>query len=213
MAINRQFIFNKVVFYLKNETKFFSSSDLYTIIGVDSFRRIAENIEYPKSNYSSVVASGVWTVPMPSDFIKIDRTKDIIFQGSSNINVIPPKDQRNIGRDQILTATAGTPENYFMEDQTTLGLYPPSTSGTIVVPYVSLPTSLSSDTDTNELTERCYMASIYWTVSECMLKDNDERYATYLALYEKETKRLKADYNDMYEEEKDVWPDDRYVTR
>jgi len=212
MTINRGYIFNKVSFLIKKEMKFFTSSDVQTIIGVDSFRRIAEDIEYPKSNYSSVVNSGVWTVPMPDDFIKVDKAKDIVFSDSTGIRKITPKDQRNIGRDQVLSATPGSPENYFMEDQVTVGLYPPSTSGIIIVPYVNVPTSLSSDSDTNQLTERCYMASVYWTVAECMLKDSDEKYGVYMQKYDKEIQRLRADYGDAFEEDKDFAPNTSYLT-
>ena len=211
MSINRGYIFNKVSFLLKKEMKFFTSSDVQMTIGVDSFRRIAEDIEYPKSNYSGTVNSGLWTVPMPADFIKVDRAKDIVFADSTGIRKIRPQDQRNIGRDQVLSATPGSPENYFMEDQVTIGLYPPSTSGIIIVPYVSLPTSLSGDADANELTERCYMASVYWTVAECMLKDSDEKYAIYMTKYDKEIQRLRSNYGDMFDENKDFQPDQGYL--
>ena len=211
MPINRGYIFNKVSFLLKKEMKFFTSSDVQITIGIDSFRRIAEDIEYPKSNYSGVVTSGVWIVPMPADFIKVDRAKDIVFADSTGIRKIRPQDQRNIGRDQVLSATPGSPENYFMEDQVTIGLYPPSTSGIIIVPYVSLPTSLSGDADANELTERCYMASVYWTVAECMLKDSDEKYAIYMTKYDKEIQRLRSNYGDMFDENKDFQPDQGYL--
>lgn len=213
MSIDRQYIFNKVVFYLKNETKFFTSSDLQTIIGVDSFNRIAEDLEYPKAHFSGTVTSGQWLVPMPDDFIKIDKTQDIVFTDITQTHTLPPKDQRVIGRDQILTAIPGTPQNYFMEDQFTMGIYPPCTSGIIVVPYVQQPTSLSSDTDTNDLTERCYMAAVYWTVTECMLKDNDERHLVYAQRYEREIRRLRANFNDMFEEDKDMIPADGYINR
>lgn len=212
MAVTRLEIFNKVVTLLKKETKFFTSSELHSLIGVDSFRRIAEDIEYPKSNFSSVAVSGVWTIDMPDDFIKIDDSKDIVFNNGS-ITKVEPKDQKTIGRDQILSAAPGVPANYFMEDETTVGVYPPPISGTFVVPYVKYPTSLSTDAGTNELTRKCYMASVYWVVTECMLKDNDARYQVYSGLYDKETQRLRGLYNGMFEEHKDIYPASEYLRR
>src|SRR5512145_1330233 len=126
MAIDRKYIFDKVVFFLKKETKFFTSSELHLAIGVDAFRRVSQDLEFPKSNYSSVLVSGAYTLSMPSDFIKVDKTKDVVFTDAARTRTLPPKDQRRIGRDQVLTATPGYPANYFMEDQTTIGIYPPS---------------------------------------------------------------------------------------
>ena len=73
--INRKNIFDRVVTLLKNETKFFTSSELHTWIGVDSFREIAERVHYPKSNYSCPLASGVWTVSVSSDFLRLTKLK------------------------------------------------------------------------------------------------------------------------------------------
>ena len=210
MSINRQYIFNKVVTLLKRETKFFTSSDVHMLIGVDAQMRIAEDIEYPKSNFSSNVVSGTWTVDMPSDFVKVDDGKDVIFKGDS-YSKLGPRSQKLIGRDQILSAAPSVPQYYFMEDETTVGLYPPAVSGTVVVPYVKYPTSLSTDAATNELTQKCYMASVYWVMSECMLKDNDARYQVYSGLYDKEIQRLRGKFGDMFEENFDISPAPEYL--
>jgi hypothetical protein len=216
MPIDKRYIFNKTMFYLKKESKFFTSSDVSMIIGVDAFRRIAENIDYPKSNFSTFIASGVWTVTMPSDFLKVDQNKDVVFQNATNTYKVEPKYQKDIGRHIILQPPGSQiPQNYFMEDHTTVGLYPPSTSGIIVVPYVSIPTSLSTDTDTNQLTETCYMAAVYWTVSECMLKDDDakddSKFTKFYTLYEKETLRLRKRFGEMYEINYDLSPHEDYL--
>jgi len=213
MAIDRKYIFDKANFFLKKENKFFTSSELHLAIGVDAFRRVSQDLEFPKSNYSSVLASGVYTLAMPSDFVKVDKTKDVVFTDSSRTRNLPPRDQRRIGRDQILTATPGNPTNYFMEDQTTIGVYPPSTSGIIVVPYVQQATSLSSDSATNQLTDKAYMAATYWVVAECMLKDNDARFDTYAKLYTGEILRLRKELGELYEETKDFYPDAEYTRR
>jgi hypothetical protein len=206
MMIDRHYIFDKVVWHLKQETKFYSS---------DAFRKIAEDIRYPKANYSAYLASGVWTIDMPDDFIKVDETDDITFKAgdTSSIIKITPKTRKLIGRDQILAATPSTPEHYFMEDQNTMGFYPPSSTsgGIMVIPYVKTPTSLSSDTDTNELTERAYQAVIYWTVSQCLLMGDDERFPIYQQLYNTEILRLQRQFGEMYEEDKDMIPDERYT--
>lgn len=211
--INREYIFNEVVWHLKQETKFFTSGKLHLLIGVDAFRRIAEDLRYPKTNISAGLVSGNWTLDVPSDFIKIDETDDIVYRkdNTSGILLIRPKARKLIGRDQILTATAGIPESYFMEDQTTIGFYPPSDGGTVVVPYVKVPISLSSDTDVNELTERAYPAAVYWVVGQCLLMDDDERYLVYQNLYLGEIQRLHRQYGEMFEEDRDMVPDENYT--
>lgn len=220
MAIDRQYIFNEVVWHLKQETKFFTSSKLQIMIGVDAFRRIAEDIRFPKTNFSSYLNSGTWTLSMPADFIKVDETDDVVFNpdtsgvlGSGNVGIIkiPPRTRKLIGRDMILSAVAGTPQYYFMEDQSTMGFYPPSMGGTAVVPYVQLPTALSSDTATNQLTERAYPAAIYWTVTQCLLMDDDERYVVYQSLYDREILRLQRQFGEMFEEDSDMIPDENYT--
>lgn len=212
MSIDRKYIVDKVIWHLKRETKFFMSSELHTLVGIDAFRRISEDIRYPKSNFSSYLGSGDWRITMPPDFVKVDETDDITYQyNGSGIAKIASKTRKLIGRDQILLAIPGIPSSYFMENETTIGVNPPSVSGCIVIPYVKLPTSLSSDTDTNELTERAYPAAIYWSVSQCLLMDNDERYLVYSKLYNQEIDRLNRQYGEMYEEDKDIIPDERYL--
>ena len=98
-----------------------------------------------------------------------------------------------------------------MEDETTVGLYPPAISGVAVIPYVKYPTSLSTDAATNELTSKCYMASVYWAMSECMLKDNDQRYQVYSSLYDKEIQRLRGKFGDAFEEDHNIFPAIEYL--
>jgi len=212
MAIDRKYIFDRVSWHLKKETKYFMSGDLHTLIGIDAFRRIAEDIRYPKVNMSAYMTSGQWRINISSDFIKVDETDDIVYEYSgSSIVKITPKAKKLIGRDQLMTASPGIPSNYFMENETTIGFYPPSTSGCIVIPYVQVPTSLSSDADTNQLTERCYQAAVFWSVSQCLLMDDDERYLVYQRLYDIEIARINRMYNEMYEEDKDVIPHEDYL--
>jgi len=208
--VNRKYIADKVFFYLKKEGKFFTSSDVHNMIGLDIFPVLAAELGYPKSNYSCVLVSGVWKVNVSSDFIKLDDSKDIIFSDGS-FHKIEFKSQKNIGRDSILSATAGIPSHYFMEDEDTIGVYPPSCSGVIDIPYVKRPTSLSSDTDTNQLTEKCYMAAVYWVVAQCMLMDNDTRYQVYEMKYDKELQRLRGDYADIFDESATVVPHKDYL--
>lgn len=204
--IDRQYIFNKVNFFLKKENKFFSSSDVNMIIGVDSFRRIATEINYPKSNYEATLTSGSWVVSAPIDFIRVDRNSDVTYYNGTTVNKLTPKQLFDIGRENVLDAVPSTPENYFMESEAKIGIYPPCTSGMVVIPYVKEPVVLSSDGDTNELTERCYMASVYWTVSECMIADSDERVIGYKQMYDTEIKRLKDEYRRIYEIPQDLKP-------
>ena len=79
--------------YLKSESKFFTSGEILSTIGIDSFRRIAEDLEFPKATFSAAMGSGVWTVSIttPGDFIKIDKTKDVVFTDATNIRKLHPK--------------------------------------------------------------------------------------------------------------------------
>lgn len=208
---DREYIFNKVTFFLKKETKFFTSSELHMMIGVDAQRRIAEDINYPKTNYSGYVASGAWRISSPSDFIKVDENNEVTYEDNSTIGVLNPERLKSIGRANILDATPGTPQNYFMESESLIGIYPPSTSGCIVIPYVKMPTSLSSDSDTNEITSETYMAATYWVVAECFAKDNDPRANTYDAKYQIEIARLSKRFGEKFEVEYNIEPDPDYL--
>jgi len=97
-----------------------------------------------------------------------------------------------------------------MESESVIGVYPPSISGCIVIPYIKVPQTLAVDTDTNELTEKCYQAAVYWTVWQCMLTDSDERSAIYENLYNGEISRLKRRYGEMFEEDSDLVPHESY---
>ena len=212
MNINRDFMFDKVNFFLKKENKFFTSSEVMNIIALEAPRRVAEDINFPKSNLSAVLVSGAWTVNLSSDFIKIDPDKDVTFKYSGGTIKLKPKLQKDIGRDTILTADPSTPEYFFPEDEDTIGVYPPSSSGILVIPFVKEPTSLSSTNASNELTQNCYMAMIYWTVGDCMLKDGDsEKYETYIKLYDAEIIRLRRRFGEMYDEQHDVIPHEDYI--
>ena len=211
MTITYKNVFDKVMVYLKNEGKFFTSSEVKTIINQDAFNRIAEEVKFPKTNFSSYLASGEWQVSTPANFICVDPNSQVTYKDGSNTYRVTPKNQVEIGRENVLTATPGTPERYFMDNDTLIGIYPPSTSGCIVVPYVHRPTVMSSDTDSNELTERCYMAAVYFTVAECFNKDSDERAEKYDSKFWSEINRLKGQYNLMYEIRRDVFPHRDYV--
>lgn len=210
MAITLKHIFDKTMFFLKKESKFFTSSEVKNIIAIDSFRRIAEEIGYPKDNHIVVLTSGSWIVSTPIDFIKIDVNSEGTYYDGKNITKITPKEQTEIGREEILSATPGIPENFFLESESKIGVYPPSTSGQVIVPYVKHPTIMSSDTDTNQLTEKCYMAAVYWTVAECFMKDSDERYTIFKTHYENEVTRLKGQYNTLINSPKDIHPHEDY---
>ncbi len=212
MTITRIDIFNKVNFYLKRENKFFSSTDINTVINRDAFRRIAEDINYPRTSYSTYLTSGQYIVSTPIDFIKVDQNSKLTYQYTSNtVTTGEARELRDIGIQNVLTATPGIPENYFMEDEFGIGLYPPSTSGILVIPYVNRPSALSSDADTNELTERCYMAAVFWTTSDLLSADSDERSAIYMQMYNNEITRLKKQYNEMYEISRDLYPHESYT--
>lgn len=211
MSITYRNIYDKTMFFLKKEGKFFTSSDIKQTITVDSFKRIAEELGYPKETYQVILTSGSWVVSAPTNFIRIDKNSDMTYYNGVNVTKIEPAIQSDIGRDEILSAEPDTPSQYFMETENKIGLYPPATSGLVVIPYVKSPTVMSADTDTNELSERCYMAAVYWTVSECMLTDSDERYVGYRQLYDKEIDRLKDQYRIIMEIPKDVKPHRRYL--
>jgi hypothetical protein len=209
--ITRKDIFDKVAFFLKKENKFFTSADVLSIINRDAMGRIAEDLMYPKTSYSTYVASGTYLISTPADFIKVDGNANVVFEDSNGIRDLWPKDKHEIGQAEILNATPGTPGTYFLESESKMGIYPPSTSGNIVIPYVKRPTSLSADTDTNELTERCYMAAVYWTVQECLITDSDDRFQGFYQMYDKEIGRLKDGYRRMLEVPKDLKPHRSYL--
>lgn len=212
MAITMQWIFDRVNFLLKKENKFFTSSDLINMIGTDSFRAIAVDIGYPRGDFSTYMTSGQYLLSTPADFVKVDENSRVTYQHTSNVVVtLAPEELREIGPEQVLTATPGVPENYFMKSETQFGVYPPSTSGCLVIPYVKRPTMLSSPTDTNELTERCYNAAAYWTVGQCLLADSDERAVAFNKMYDREIIRLKGEYNQMYEVERHMKPHPEYL--
>lgn len=211
MPIDRKHIFDKINFFLKRENKFFTSSEILLSIN-DAFKRIAEDIDYPKTHYSTYVASGAWQISTPANFLKLDKNSQVTYESvSGSINALKPKLQTDIGRDVILTQAPGTPESYFEENEAMLGLYPASTSGCLVVPYVKAPTNLSSDTDTNELTEHCYMAAAWWVVSECMLKDNDQRFETYSKNWQAELNRLRRRFGNRFEQDHNLNPHPTYA--
>lgn len=211
MAFDRKYIFDKVMFILKQESQFFTSGEIHMMIGVDAFKRIAEDLDYPKTNYSSYMASGAYQVSAPSDFLKIDENSQVVYRDSGGYHELTPKKQTSIGRHIVMSATPGTPANYFMESESMMAVYPPSTSGCIVIPYVKEPTSLSSDTDTNELTRQAYMAAVYWVVQESFNKDNDPRSQKYEAKYQMEVNRLKGRFGEMFEIDYALKPHDDYV--
>lgn len=209
MAITFRHIIDKTMFYLRKEAKFFSSSEVYSIIQNDAFRRVAEDIDYPRTSYSAVLSSGEYIVSAPSDFIKFDQNWEPTFEDSASTRDLKPS--TDISRSTILTATPGTPSSYGEWSEKQIFIHPPSTSGTIVIPYVKQPTVLSSDTDTNELTEDCYMAAIYWTVKDCMDKDNDARFQVWEARYNAETQRLRKRFNEKFEVSYNIAPERDYL--
>jgi len=213
MAIDRNYIYEKTMFYLKKESKFFTSAEVVSIISTDAFRRIAEEIGYPKTSHSSTLTSGAWVVSSPIDFVKIDTNLQATYSDGITTVDLKPKEQWNIGRSAVLTATPGVPQYYFMETENKIGINPPSytTSGVVAIPYVKVPTTLSSGGSTNELTEKCYMAAVYWTVSECLLKDSDERSQAFREMYNNEISRLKSQYNMMFDIRRDLKPHQDYI--
>lgn len=215
MTITRKDIFDKVNFFCKKENRFFASSDLLTIINRDAMKRIAEDVMYPKANYSGYLSSGTYLVSAPVDFLKVDSNSQIVFQDYTGVHKLYPKEKQDIGYDSILTSisTPTSPTEYYMETESIIGIYPPCTSGNFVIPYVKRPTALSSDADTNEITERCYMAAVYWTLTECMIADTDERSIFYEQKYQTEIARLKDQYRRGFEITRDYRPNKDYVKR
>lgn len=211
MAITFKYMFDKSMFFLKNESKFFTSADVKNMLAIDSFKRISEEIGYPKGTHTVYLTSGSWIVSAPIDFIKVDVNSDVTYYNGSSITKVKPKEQSEIGRAEILGANPSIPTNYFLESETKIGFYPPSTSGQVLIPYVKHPTIMSSDTDTNELSERCYMAAIYWTVSECLMRDKDERASGFREMYHNEVNRLKTQYNMMLDIKKHMYPHRDYL--
>ncbi len=214
MTITRADIWNEINFQLKKENKFFTSSDIHRVINQVAVRRIAEDISYPRTNFSAYVTSGQYLLSAPSDFIKVDQNSWVTYESiSGTISKLHPKELRKIGTDNVLTATPGTPENYFMQDEATFGLYPPSTSGCVVIPYVYRPTDLSSDTSGNQITERCFMAIVYKSCEHLLAADSDTRSLFFEKKYDVEIKRLKGQYNEMLEITRDMSPHVGYTRR
>lgn len=211
MAITLKHIFDKTMFFLKQESKFFTSNEVRSTIAIDAFKRIAEEIEYPKANHTVILTSGSWIVSTPIDFIKIDTNSQGTYYNGADITKIKPKEQTEIGRDEILSATPNIPEYFFLESESKIGLYPPVTSGQVILPYIKHPTVMSSDTDTNELSEKCYMAAVYWTVTECLFKDSDERTGAFREMYDTEIRRLKSQYNMLLNTPVDLKPNRDWI--
>jgi hypothetical protein len=211
MAITLGDIFNEINFFIKKENRFFASSDILRIINRTAFPRIAEELMYPKTVVSGFLSSGQYLISTPADFIKIDENSEMLFTDNTPTRNLLPTEKHEIGFAEILTATPGNPGKYYMESETLIGVYPPCTSGNYVIPYVKMPTGISSATDTNELTERCFMAAVYYTLSECMLTDNDEKAVFYNQKYDMEIKRLKDQYRLKFEITKDMKPHNKYV--
>lgn len=211
MAINLEYIYDKAMFYLKEESKFFTSSEVKSIIALDAFNRIAEEIGFPKGNHVAILTSGSWIVSSPIDFIKIDTNIQATYYDGTTITNLAPKEQWEIGRAEVLNAAPSRPQYYFLESESKIGIYPPSTSGEVIIPYVKKPTSLSSDSSINELTDKCYMAAVYWTVAECFSKDEDPRAEKYDTKYWNEISRLKSQYNMMFDIRRDIKPHQNYI--
>lgn len=180
-AINRLRIFNKVSFLIKDELTFFTSAEIMQMVGVDVWKRIAEDVGYPRTILSTVVTSGSWMVSSPNDLVRLYEMAEFSIRKEEDKILVP-----------------SVPHNYWMETTNYIGIYPASTSGLVNIPYVKEPTSLSSDSASNELSERCYTAAAYWIAGECMLKDNDQRYKDFTALYDKEILRLQKLYGTRY---------------
>jgi hypothetical protein len=210
-AIDLDYIYEKTMFYLKQESKFFTSAEVRSIIANDAFKRIAEEIGYPKENHAVVLGSGSWVVSSPTDFIKIDTNIQATYYNGVSITNLKPKEQWEIGRAEVLSATPGIPQYYFMETENKIGINPPATSGQVIIPYVKAPTVMLSGGSTNELSEKCYMAAVYWTVSECLLKDSDERSQAFREMYNNEISRLKSQYNMMFDIRRDLKPHQNYI--
>jgi hypothetical protein len=180
-AINRLRIFNKVSFLIKNELTFFTSSEIMQMVGVDVWKRIAEDVGYPRTLLSAVVSSGTWMVSSPSDMVKLYEMEEFSVRKEDDKTLVPT-----------------VPHNYWLESTNYIGIYPASLSGLVNIPYVKEPTSLSTDSASNELSERCYTAAAYWIAGECMLKDSDQRYKDFTLLYDKEILRLQKLYSARY---------------
>jgi len=215
MAINRLSIWNEVNFQLKKENKFFTSSDILRTINDIAMRRVAEDVSYPRTSYSTYMTSGQYIVSSPIDFIKVDQNSWVTYESTSgNISKLKPKELREIGTENVLTAKPATvPQNYFMQNENLFGVYPPSTSGCIVIPYVHRPTDLSGDADVNEITERSFLAVVYKSCEHLMAADSDERSLFYKNEYDGEIKRLKGQYNSMMEITRDMKPSKDYAKR
>lgn len=183
MAIDRLWIFNRVQFHLKNETNFFTSTPLINLVSVDAWIKIAGDVGYPRTALSTTVTQGQFQVAAPSNFLRLDDCKDFEFRKDNGIDSMPE-----------------VPDNYYLDNNNMIGFYPPAIkAGTVKIPYVMTPTSLSSDTSTNELTDKCADAAIYYIASECMLRANDPKHEIYVAKYDKEIERLKRIYGTKYE--------------
>ena len=207
MAITRRFIFDKVNFFLKQENKFFTSAEVLSMIDNEAFNFVARDINYPKTNYSAYLASGKYLVSTPTDFIKVSPNDKIVYRDASSTHELDPKEKTDIGVTEIYTATPSIPEYYYPENESHIGIYPPCTSGIVIIPYVKKPTILTNDSSVNEITEQCYLAAVYWTTKECMLKDKDlERYIVFEKLYNYEVENLKAHYNITFGTPKDIRP-------
>ena len=214
MSITRLDIWNEINFQLKKENKFFTSSDIHRTINQVANRRVAEDVSYPRTSFSTYVTSGQYLISAPGDFIKVDQNSWVTYESTSgNVTKLKPRELRDIGTDNVLTATPGTPGNYFMQNEATFGVYPPSTSGCVVIPYVYRPTDLSSDTSGNQITERCYMAIVYKSCESLLAADSDTRSLFFEKKYEYEVKRLRGQYNEMLEITRDAKPHKDYVRR
>jgi hypothetical protein len=80
--------------------------------------------------------------------LTISDLREIVYVTNTSLNeVLEPEDIRNLNDWNPGLTLTGTPVRYYLDGTTTLKVWPASTSASLSVRYLKVPTDLSSDSD------------------------------------------------------------------
>lgn len=134
-----------------------------------SYHSICEADDWPWLRTTTSGSAPLTISDMRSIFTVVDSTQDVALVGIDERTLIDHVD------DDL--TTTGTPTYYYRTSDTVLSIYPVSTTDTIKVTYLKVPTDLSLDADTPVVPTRYHMAIV--DGAECHArKDNGDYVAT-----------------------------------
>jgi len=178
---------------LKETTaRFWSDNELKNFIN-DACMRIARDIRLPKKSITGNLSANDTYFTVPNDFLSIDDELGISLNIGGTLHQLAPKRPTDIGRETLLKASAGIPEYYYIKDVDKIAFdCPLESSATYTLNYIYVPTTMSNDGDSNEISTFAYWAIIWWTLTMALIKDKDERYMNFLQFYGIEVEGLKT---------------------